>query len=147
MPDPHLHRLRVYIEDTDTGGIVYYANYLKFAERARTEMLRDAGLSHAQMIKRDHLFLAVKKCEVDYVRPALLDDRLTIHTIITDMTGVRLKMDQRIHRNDDPIAQVKTEIVCINPQGKPMRFPKALMQTLLSYQPTKKVYNASSTCS
>ena len=67
---PHRQAIRVYFEDTDAAGIVYYANYLKFAERARTDMLRDLGISHAEMMKRDGLVLVVRRCEIDYLKPA-----------------------------------------------------------------------------
>ena len=74
----HRQAIRVYFEDTDAAGIVYYANYLKFAERARTDMLRELGVSHAEMMKRDGLVLVVRRCEIDYLRPAKLDDLLTV---------------------------------------------------------------------
>lgn len=139
MNRAHYHRLRVYIEDTDIGGIVYYANYLKFAERARTEMLRDVGLSHAKMIEMDGLLLAVRKCEAEYIKPATLDDDLSIETNIVELNGVRLKIAQRIMRDTEHLTQVNTEIVCVNKEGRPVRFPASLAQILLTPMKIEKV--------
>src|SRR5215475_9711398 len=90
---PHLHRVRVYFEDTDAGGMVYYANYLKFAERARTEMLRDAGFSHAEMVARDGLMLVVRRCVAEYHRSARLDDELTVETRVAGLAGASILLD------------------------------------------------------
>jgi len=137
MPDRHFHSLRVYVEDTDIGGIVYYANYLKFAERARTEMLREVDLSHATMIDKEHLFLAVRKCEIEYIKPAYLDDWLRIETAIEDVSGVRLKMKQNILKDQELLSALQVEIVCISENGKPVRLPANLLKALRLYQPTK----------
>lgn len=126
----HRHALRVYIEDTDSGGIVYYANYLRFAERGRTEMLRAVGISHADMMANDHLGLAVRRCEVDYLLPARLDDALVVESQVTDVTGATLTLAQRICRDGVTLVSLVVTIVCINAAGRATRLPAAMRQAL-----------------
>ena len=90
----HLHSIRVYYEDTDAGGVVYYSNYLRFAERARTEFLRDAGFDHLALMTERSLVFAVRRCEVDYFRPARLDDALQICTRSLKTTGASFWLEQ-----------------------------------------------------
>src|SRR5690242_20803295 len=97
----HRQAIRVYFEDTDAAGIVYYANYLKFAERARTDMLRDLGISHAEMMKRDGLVLVVRRCEIDYLKPARLDDLLTVETTVVELGAASADLRQRVLRDGD----------------------------------------------
>ena len=120
---PHRQAIRVYFEDTDAAGIVYYANYLKFAERARTDMLRDLGVSHAEMMKRDGLVLVVRRCEIDYLKPAKLDDLLTIETEAVKLGGASAELRQRVLRDGDVLAELKVLLVCIGPEGRPARIP------------------------
>ena len=119
----HEFPVRVYYEDTDTAGIVYYANYLKFAERARTDMLRDYGISHADMMKRDGLVLVVRRCEIDYLKPAKLDDLLTIETETVKLGGASVDLRQRVLRGEEILADLKVLVVCIGPDGRPARIP------------------------
>jgi acyl-CoA thioester hydrolase len=119
----HRQTIRVYFEDTDAAGIVYYANYLKFAERARTDMLRDYGISHADMMKRDGLVLVVRRCEIDYLKPAKLDDLLTIETETVKLGGASVDLRQRVLRGDEVLADLKVLVVCIGPDGRPARIP------------------------
>src|SRR3954452_4635769 len=91
---PHVHPIRVYFEDTDAGGMVYYANYLKFAERARTEMLRSAGISHAEMVADDGLMRVVRRVAAEYRRSAGLDDELEIETRVDECSGATLSLKQ-----------------------------------------------------
>jgi acyl-CoA thioester hydrolase len=126
----HRHMLRVYIEDTDSGGIVYYANYLRFAERGRTEMLRAVGISHADMIANYQLFLAVRHCEVDYLLPAKLDDTLVVESQVTKISGASLILAQRICRDGMPLVTLVVTIVCINAAGRATRLPDRLRQML-----------------
>ena len=119
----HRQSIRVYFEDTDAAGIVYYANYLKFAERARTDMLRDYGISHADMMKRDGLVLVVRRCEVDYLKPAKLDDLLTIETETVKLGGASVDLRQRVLRGNEILADLKVLVVCIGPDGRPARIP------------------------
>ena len=119
----HRQAIRVYFEDTDAAGIVYYANYLKFAERARTDMLRDLGISHAEMMKRDGLVLVVRRCEIDYLKPARLDDLLTVETEAAKLGGASVDLRQRVLRDTDLLAELKVLVVCIGPDGRPHRIP------------------------
>jgi acyl-CoA thioester hydrolase len=119
----HRQAIRVYFEDTDAAGIVYYANYLKFAERARTDMLRDYGISHADMMKRDGLVLVVRRCEIDYLKPAKLDDLLTIETETAKLGGASVDLRQRVLRDGDGLAELKVLVVCVGPDGRPARIP------------------------
>ena len=119
----HRQAIRVYFEDTDAAGIVYYANYLKFAERARTDMLRDLGISHAEMMKRDGLVLVVRRCEIDYLKPARLDDLLTVETEAAKLGGASVDLRQRVLRDGDVLADLKVLVVCIGPDGRPARIP------------------------
>ncbi len=132
----HRHPVRVYIEDTDSGGIVYYANYLRFAERGRTEMLRAAGISHAEMIAGDHLVLVVRRCEVDYLLPAKLDDSLVVESRVTKIGGASLTLAQRICRDGVELVTLLVTIVCINAAGRATRLPEKMRQALVTGQVT-----------
>jgi acyl-CoA thioester hydrolase len=125
--EPHRFRCRVYYEDTDAGGVVYYANYLKFAERARTEWLREkAGTNHERLLAEHSLLFAVKRVTVDYLAPARLDDMLEISTEITDCGAATLDMRQIIRHEGKPLAEVAVTLVALSSSGKVMRLPKAL---------------------
>ena len=119
----HRQAIRVYFEDTDAAGIVYYANYLKFAERARTDMLRDFGVSHAEMMKRDGLVLVVRRCEIDYRKPAKLDDMLTVETEVGKLGGASVDLMQRVLRDGEVLAELKVLVVCVGKDGRPHRIP------------------------
>ena len=119
----HRQTIRVYFEDTDAAGVVYYANYLKFAERARTDMLRDLGISHAEMMKRDGLVLVVRRCEIDYLKPARLDDLLTVETTVVKLGAASADLRQRVLRDGDVLAELKVLVVCIGQDGRPARIP------------------------
>jgi acyl-CoA thioester hydrolase len=121
--ETHTYHLRVYFEDTDAGGMVYYANYLKFAERARTEMMREAGVAHAEMIARDGLMLVVRRCTADYLKSARLDDELAIETRVVDIGGASVELDQRIRRGTELLVTLKVLIACINTAGRAARLP------------------------
>ena len=121
VPDgEHIFPLRVYYEDTDAGGVVYYANYLRFAERARSEMLRELGIESSRMMAEDGVAFAVRRCEVDYLRPARLDDRLDVHTRLLALKGASVEVDQRIVRPDDgaEIARLALVLACLTMPGK-----------------------------
>lgn len=124
MPS-HLCQFRVYYEDTDSGGIVYYANYLKFAERARTEMLRDSGINQSQLIKEHGVGFVVRRAELDLQKPARLDDLLFIHTEVVEIGAAGFKMMQRIMLDEMVLCMVGTQIVCVDMERmKPARLPK-----------------------
>ena len=126
----HVYPLRVYFEDTDAGGIVYYANYLRFAERARTEMLRCLGYPHGEMMARDGLAFAVQRCEIEYVRPAHLDDALEVHSGPVEIGAASLDLDQRVARGGEVIARLRVRLACIAGSGRPARLPSGLRGAL-----------------
>ncbi len=122
----HRHPVRVYYEDTDAAGIVYYANYLKFVERARTEWLRALGLDHRTLAERHGVRFAVRRCVVDYRRPAQLDDLLTVETRVVAVSGARLVLDQRVLRAGELLAVVEITLVALDPKLRPVRIARAL---------------------
>jgi 4-hydroxybenzoyl-CoA thioesterase/acyl-CoA thioester hydrolase len=127
------HPVRVYWEDTDAGGIVYYANYLKFAERARTELLRSFGISQRELQEKQGIAIVVHRCEIDYHRSARLDDLLHIETQLQDSSKLRMTMQQRIWREEELLAEVRVCLVCIATQtGKPLAWPECLTTLLRS---------------
>lgn len=135
MTAPHRFRLRVYWEDTDAGGIVYHSNYLKFAERARTEMVRGLGVGQAELAAAGHAF-AVAHAEVAFRAPARLDDELEVVSSLHAVGGASLEMGQAINRLDE-----RTELVRLNIRlafialdgGRPVRLPADLRRSLADY--------------
>jgi len=122
----HYYRLRVYFEDTDAGGIVYHANYLGFAERARTEALRDLGVPHAELLGRFGLIFVVRRAKLDYLRPARLDDELLVTTEGVAMAAASLSLRQCFRRagEDQPLAVVELRLACVRlADQKPARLP------------------------
>jgi acyl-CoA thioester hydrolase len=129
----HLFRTRVYYEDTDAAGIVYYANYLKFAERARTEILRDAGIVQRDVAAQDGVAFAVKSVAVDYLSPARLDDSLVVETTITALGGASADGEQLVRRAEDgaKLAEIRVRLACIRlADGRPARLPVAVRAAL-----------------
>ena len=122
----HVFPVRVYYEDTDAGGVVYYANYLRFAERARTELLRAIGIDHRTLLAEDGLMFAVRRCEADYVKPARLDDLLEVRTRFAEATGASFWLEQEVCRDDETLAEMKLRLVCLRADGRPARLPDAL---------------------
>ena len=117
---------RVYYEDTDLAGIVYYANYLKFIERARSEWVRSIGLDQ-NVLRKDHgIVFAVRKVEADYLKSAKFDDLLLITTELKNKTRVRLKFYQHIYRDNELIFKAILEIVPLAVSGHPMKLPKTI---------------------
>lgn len=115
--------IRVYYEDTDAGEIVYYANYLKFAERARTEFLRHFNIHQSELLERDRIAFAVRRAEADYRKPAKLDDLLRVETKLTKVAGASVEMEQLIKRDQDILVAVKVKIACIHLEGRPVPIP------------------------
>ena len=120
----HDFSLRVYYEDTDLAGLVYYANYLKFIERARSEYVRELGIDQAAM-KSDGLVFAVSRVEADYIQPAKYDDFLNVHTEIQRATAARLTLKQQVLRAETRLFEAIVTIVCLDDQGRPQRLPAA----------------------
>lgn len=129
----HHFPVRVYYADTDAGGIVYHATYLDFAERARTEMMRLFGLDHSQL-KKDHgLFFAVRSCEIEYRRPARLDDLLEIRSSVTHLGGASLHISQDIWRGEEVLVQLVIRLVCMHFDGRAMRMPVSIRSDLQDF--------------
>lgn len=127
----HRFLCRVYYEDTDAGGVVYYANYLKFAERARTEMLRDAGISQSQLIEEGGIGFVVRKVDMELIKPARLDNPLVILTKIMEMRGASMVMQQAIHHEDKLLSTVTVTIVAVSlDKMKPVKIPADVTQKL-----------------
>lgn len=121
----HRLPLRVYYEDTDLAGIVYYANYLKFIERARSEWLRELGVDQAALKRQGRVF-AVRRIEADYLRPALYDDLLTVETALSEPGRARLVLEQRVLRGDETLFSARVTIACLDAAGRPVRLPDGL---------------------
>ncbi len=128
----HRHPVRVYYEDTDAAGIVYYANYLKFAERARTEWLRDLGYDHRTLAERHGVRFAVRACRIDYRRPARLDDLLQVETRVRALTGARLVLDQTVLRDGEPLCAMEIVLVALDDGLRPVRIERALPPAFLA---------------
>jgi acyl-CoA thioester hydrolase len=122
----HRYSLRVYYEDTDACGVVYHVNYLRYAERARTEALRDAGIPHAELVDRFGLMLMVHRAEIDYLRPAVLDDSLVVETETVDVGGASVLLRQTVRGPNGVCATLRIKLACVRIGGnKPARIPAA----------------------
>lgn len=119
----HEFPVRVYYEDTDMGGIVYYANYLRFIERARSDWVRSLGIDQNAMREDDGVVFVVRRVEADYLLPAKFDDELLVKTSVKAVTGVRLIMTQDVVRGRALLFQAEVTIVCIGEGGAPARLP------------------------
>jgi acyl-CoA thioester hydrolase len=120
----HSYSLRVYYEDTDAAGIVYHANYLRYAERARTEALRDAGIPHSDLVERFSLMFMVHRAEIDYQRPAMLDDLLVVETETMDVGGASVLLRQTVRGPNGVCATLRIKLACVRIGGnKPARIP------------------------
>ena len=126
---PHRFSVRVYYEDTDLAGIVYYANYLKFIERARSEWVREIGVDQRAM-KADGIVFAVRRVEADYIAPAVFEDDLVVETTPISMTPVRLVLGQVVLRQDVVLFRSVITLVAVGDGGKPLRLPEALRQVV-----------------
>jgi acyl-CoA thioester hydrolase len=126
----HIFALRVYYEDTDAGGVVYYANYLRFAERARTEMIRALGVVHGDLAQRDGAAFAVRHCAADYLRPARLDDRLTVHTRVVAVGGASLQAHQVVRREAEDLVRLDVRLAYMSHDGRPRRLSREVRASL-----------------
>jgi acyl-CoA thioester hydrolase len=138
----YLFPVRVYYEDTDAGGLVYYANYLKFAERARTEMLRRRGIEHRRLLDETGVGFVVRRCTADYRLPARLDDDLTVATRLTALGAATLDLDQEVRRADETLVRLTMQIAAIGRRGRPQRWPPGIRAALRSLNETTKMVTA-----
>ncbi len=126
----HEFPVHVYYEDTDLAGIVYYANYLKFIERARSTLVREMGVDQAKMKDTLGLVFAVYKVEATYHRPARLDDELTIATKLQQLSPAKLLFEQDVLRGDEALFTSNITVICMNSAGKPVRLPAEIRAKL-----------------
>lgn len=129
----HLFPVRVYYEDTDAGGVVYYANYLKFAERARTELLRHLGIEHGAPGTGKPMAFVVRHCSADYLKPAKLDDNLQVVTEIDEVRGASLCLSQTIKRDGEDLVRLKVRIASLGAEGRAVRLPLAARTRLADF--------------
>ena len=126
----HRFPLRVYYEDTDAAGIVYYANYLRFLERGRTELLRLIGEEHSALREARGINWTVRRCALEYLKPARLDDAIEVVTAITALRGASVEMAQLVCRGSDTLLTAELTLACMNDAGRPVRLPSHLRQSL-----------------
>jgi len=127
------HNVKIYYEDTDSGGVVYYANYLKYFERARTEALLTIGLSNLKIKDEFNLLIIVKSCNIEYKKSAYLEDDLTIKSFISSVSKTSFVMDQTIYKDDLLIVNAKIHLVFVNTGGKPTKIPKIVLNGFEPY--------------
>ena len=126
MSKNFIFKIKVYYEDTDSGGVVYYANYLKFLERARSELIYSFGLSNKKLLKEYDTLIIVKSCNIQYKKPAKLEDELEIDSKIKSFTKTSFTVDQTIKRKEEIISLAEIVLVTIDKSGKPIKIPKIL---------------------
>ena len=126
----HRFHTRVYYEDTDLAGIVYHANYLRFIERARSEMVREAGISQTMLKEERGLVFAVRRMEIDFVAPARFEDLLTVTTDFLSLRGARFDLAQTVWRGSARLFEASVEVVCMTGEGRAARIPADIRQKL-----------------
>ena len=133
MHENFFHELKVYYEDTDSGGVVYYANYLKFLERARTEALFSIGYSNNKIQQDFNSLIIVKSCNIEYKKPAYLENELTIRSFVKSITKTSFFMNQIITRNNEVIVEAQIHLVFVNKDGKPEKIPEQIYSKFKPY--------------
>ena len=133
MHENFFHNIKVYYEDTDAGGVVYYANYLKFMERARTEALFTIGFNNKK-IKEDYgALIVIKSCNIEYKKPSYLEDELKIRSFVKSVTKTSFFMSQFISRDDELIVEAKVHLVFVDKNGKPIKVPEVIFKYFKPY--------------
>jgi acyl-CoA thioester hydrolase len=127
------HNVKVYYEDTDAGGVVYYANYLKYLERARTEALSTIGLSNIQIKEKFGALIIVKSCNIEYKKSAQLEDELKIRSFVKSVTKTSFFMNQIITIGDKTIIEAQVHLVFVNEKGKPVKVPEIIFDNFKPY--------------
>ena len=135
MKGTHTFPVRIYYEDTDAAGIVYYANYLRFAERARTEALRLSGIDQSDLLREHNVGFVVRKCIVEFLKPAMLDDLLTIETRLHDINKVSMELLQTIRRGEEKLVTMEVKLVVVGAELKLVKVPDFVRKAML------KVFN------
>ncbi len=129
-PGTHRFPVRVYYEDTDLAGVVYYANYLRFIERGRTEMLREAGIDQLALKRGQGLVFVVRSLSIDYHAPARFDDLLEVRTRVTRIRGASVEMAQEVWRGGECLIRAAVTIACMDAAGRPQRLPGAVREAM-----------------
>ena len=124
------YKFKIYYEDTDSGGIVYYANYLKYLERARSEAIYSLGLTNTNLQKDHDTLIIVKSCNIEYKKPAKFEDELEIISSILSKTRTSFTMLQIIKKNEEIISEATVQLVTVNKEGKPIKIPEILNNLL-----------------
>ncbi len=124
------HKVKIYYEDTDAGGVVYYANYLKYLERARSEAIYSLGLTNTNLQKDHDTLIIVKSCNIEYKKPAKFEDELEIISSILSKTKTSFTMLQIIKKNEEIISEATVQLVTVNKEGKPIKIPEILNNLL-----------------
>ena len=133
MHENFFHNLKVYYEDTDSGGVVYYANYLKFLERARTEALFSIGFSNKKIQDQFNSLIIVKSCNIEYKKSAYLEDELKVRSFVKSITKTSFFMNQIITKNEETIVEAQVHLVFINTEGKPVKIPDEIYTKFKPY--------------
>ena len=133
MHENFYHNVKVYYEDTDSGGVVYYANYLKYLERARTEALSTIGLSNIQIKEKFGALIIVKSCNIEYKKSAQLEDELKIRSFVKSVTKTSFFMNQIITNNDNIIVEAQVHLVFVDEKGKPIKVPEIIFNNFKPY--------------
>ncbi len=133
MHENFFHKLKVYYEDTDSGGVVYYANYLKFIERARTEALYSIGSSNKKIKDQFNSLIIVKSCNIEFKKSAFLEDELTIRSFVKSITKTSFFMSQIISKEEEIIVEAQVHLVFINKEGKPVKIPDEIYSKFKPY--------------
>ena len=133
MHENFFHKLKVYYEDTDSGGVVYYANYLNFLERARTESLFSIGFSNKKIQDQFNSLIIVKSCNIEYKKSAHLEDELTIRSFVKSITKTSFFMNQIISKKDDVVVEAQVHLVFVNREGKPIKIPDDIYSKFKPY--------------
>ena len=133
MHENFFHKVKVYYEDTDSGGVVYYANYLRYLERARTEALFSIGYSNNKIQKEFDALIIVKSCNIEYKKSAFLEDELNIRSFVKSITKTSFFMNQIITKKDDTIVEAQVHLVFVDKKGKPKKIPDEIYSKFKPY--------------
>jgi acyl-CoA thioester hydrolase len=133
MHENFYHNVKVYYEDTDAGGVVYYANYLKYLERARTEALSTIGLSNLQIKDKFGALIIVKSCNIEFKKSAKLEDELKIRSFVKSVTKTSFFMNQIITNGESIIVEAQVHLVFVNDKGKPVKVPEVIFDNFKPY--------------
>lgn len=134
----HILPISIYYEDTDLSGMVYHANYLRYMERGRTEFFRLAGVARARLEDEEPTAWTLRRVAVEYFRPARLDDQVAVHSVLTEVSGARLKVLQRVRRGGELLVEGRIEACITTLTGKPRRLPRTVYETLAPFVTTEE---------